>query len=100
VIIALVNSISINPLAASPARRLLKLGPIEYRILAHLMARQGRIVSREQLLENCWSTDTVEIDARTVDVRIGRLRKAIVQGDECDPIRTVRNEGYVFDVAD
>jgi two-component system phosphate regulon response regulator PhoB len=72
------------------------LGPTEYRILERLMQSPGRVFSREQLLDIIWGTD-VYVEARTVDVHIGRLRKALNQAGESDPIRTVRSAGYSFD---
>lgn len=74
----------------------LHLGPTEYKILEFLMERPGRVFSRAQLLDFVWGDDS-EIDERTVDVHVGRLRKAINEGDERDPIRTVRGAGYGFD---
>jgi two-component system, OmpR family, phosphate regulon response regulator PhoB len=79
--------------------RQLKLSPIEYRMLQCFMDRAGRVVTRAQLLEYAWSVGASDIEERTVDVHIGRLREAIVLGDEPDPIRTVRGEGYIFDEA-
>lgn len=73
------------------------LGPTEFRILDHLMQHPGRVFSREQLLDAVWGSD-VYVEARTVDVHIGRLRKALISGDEMDPIRTVRSAGYALDV--
>ena len=73
------------------------LGPTEYRLLDHLMQHPGRVFSREQLLDAVWGSD-VYVEVRTVDVHIGRLRKAITQGDERDPIRTVRSAGYALDL--
>jgi two-component system phosphate regulon response regulator PhoB len=75
------------------------LGPTEFRILDHLMQHPGRVFSREQLLDAVWGSD-VYVEARTVDVHIGRLRKALIVGDEPDPIRTVRSAGYAIDVED
>lgn len=74
----------------------LKLGPTEYRILEFLMERKGRVFSRGQLLDGIWGRET-EIDERTVDVHIGRLRKALSKVEGKDPIRTVRGAGYSFD---
>ncbi len=74
------------------------LGPTEFRILDHLMQHPGRVFSREQLLDAAWGSD-VYVEARTVDVHIGRLRKALMIGDERDPIRTVRSAGYALEVA-
>ncbi|MEZ5898615.1 MAG: phosphate regulon transcriptional regulator PhoB [Hyphomicrobiaceae bacterium] len=72
------------------------LGPTEYRLLEFFMQSAGRVLSRAQLLDNVWG-HTTEVDERTVDVHVGRLRKSIVRGTEIDPIRTVRGAGYVFD---
>ena len=72
------------------------LGPTEFRLLEHLMRNPGRVFSREQLLDAVWGSD-VYVEARTVDVHIGRLRKAL-GGGEPDPIRTVRSAGYAIDV--
>ena len=78
------------------AGRELHLGPTEFRLLECLMQKPGRVHSRAQLLDQVWGS-TAEIDERTVDVHVGRLRKALVQGDEADPLRTVRGAGYSFD---
>ncbi len=72
------------------------LGPTEYRLLEYLMRHPGRVYSREQLLDGVWGND-VYVDERTVDVHVGRLRKAINRGRSADPIRTVRGAGYSFD---
>jgi two-component system phosphate regulon response regulator PhoB len=73
------------------------LGPTEYRLLEYLMRHPGRVYSREQLLDGVWGND-VYVDERTVDVHVGRLRKAINRrASETDPIRTVRGAGYAFD---
>ena len=72
------------------------LGPTEYRLLDHLIQHPGRVFSREQLLDAVWGSD-VYVEARTVDVHIGRLRKALVSAGERDPIRTVRSAGYSLD---
>ncbi len=72
------------------------LGPTEYRLLEFLMERPGRVFSREQLLDGVWGSD-IYIDERTVDVHVGRLRKAINRGETADPIRTVRGAGYALD---
>lgn len=73
------------------------LGPTEFRILDHLMQHPGRVFSREQLLDAVWGSE-VYVEARTVDVHIGRLRKALMVGAETDPIRTVRSAGYSLDL--
>ena len=75
--------------------REVRLGPTEFRLLEFLMESPGRVLSRSQLLDGVWGRDAF-VDERTVDVHIGRLRKAIVRGKERDPIRTVRGAGYVF----
>src|SRR5471032_3681950 len=72
------------------------LGPTEYRLLEFLMERPGRVFSREQLLDSVWGSD-IYIDERTVDVHVGRLRKALNRPSEEDPIRTVRGAGYALD---
>jgi two-component system phosphate regulon response regulator PhoB len=73
------------------------LGPTEFRLLDHLIQHPGRVFSREQLLDAVWGSD-VYVEARTVDVHIGRLRKALNSGTEQDPIRTVRSAGYSLDM--
>jgi len=73
-----------------------QLGPTEFRLLRHLMEQPGRVFSRERLLDAVWGHDP-DIDARTVDVHIRRLRKALNQGDRADVIRTVRSAGYSLD---
>ena len=73
--------------------RPLRVGPTEFRLLEHFMSAPGRVFSRAQLLDAVWG-EAVYIDERTVDVHIGRLRKAIVGFRERDPIRTVRGAGY------
>ena len=60
------------------------------------MEKPGRVFPRSSLLDSVWGL-TAEIDERTVDVHVGRLRKALVRGREKDPIRTVRGTGYSFD---
>lgn len=69
------------------------LGPTEFRLLDHLMQNPGRVFSREQLLNAVWGSD-VFVEARTVDVHIGRLRKALGKYGDSNPIRTVRSAGY------
>ena len=73
--------------------RELKLGPTEFRLLATLMEKPGRVLSREQLLDRVWGRD-IYVDSRTVDVHVGRLRKALGVPAMPDPIRTVRGAGY------
>ena len=76
--------------------RQVHLGPTEFRLLEFLMQSPGRVFSREQLLDGVWGRD-VYIDERTVDVHVGRLRKALSPDGAVDPIRTVRGSGYSFD---
>lgn len=73
------------------------LGPTEFRLLRHFLEHPGRVFSREQLLDTVWSHDP-EIDARTVDVHVRRLRQALNSGDLPDLIRTVRSAGYSLDI--
>lgn len=75
----------------------LHLGPTEFRLLRYFMERPNRVVSRQQILDGVWGMDS-DIDERTVDVHIRRLRKAINRDGEADPIRTVRAAGYAMDV--
>ena len=74
----------------------IELGPTEFRLLEFLLERPGRVFSRAQLLDGVWGRD-VYIDDRTVDVHVGRLRKALNRGQAADPIRTVRGSGYALD---
>ncbi|MGE3988664.1 phosphate regulon transcriptional regulator PhoB [Pseudorhodoplanes sp.] len=80
----------------SRAGRDVDLGPTEFRLLEFLMERPGRVFTREQLLDGVWGSE-VYIDERTVDVHVGRLRKALNRGRDGDPIRTVRGSGYSID---
>lgn len=73
----------------------LKLGPTEFRLLATLMEKPGRVWSREQLLDRVWGRD-IYVDTRTVDVHVGRLRKALCAHGGEDPVRTVRGAGYAL----
>lgn len=77
--------------------KLIKLGPTEYRLLSVFLSRPGRVWSRDQLLERVWEHD-LDIDFRTVDVHVGRLRRALKQEGKPDLIRTVRSAGYSLDV--
>jgi two-component system, OmpR family, phosphate regulon response regulator PhoB len=76
-------------------RRDVRLGPTEFKLLLHMMESRGRVLSRQQLIDGVWGRDG-DVDERTVDVHVGRLRKVLVIDDETDPIRTVRGGGYVF----
>ncbi|MEM9225537.1 MAG: phosphate regulon transcriptional regulator PhoB [Pseudomonadota bacterium] len=69
------------------------LGPTEFRLLEYFAQHPGRVFSREQLLDGVWGSD-VYVEARTVDVHIGRLRKALMSQGGDNPIRTVRSAGY------
>jgi two-component system, OmpR family, phosphate regulon response regulator PhoB len=73
----------------------IRIGPTEFRLLDVLMESSGRVLTRGQLQDKVWGRD-VEVDERTVDVHIGRLRKSLVRGTESDPIRTVRGTGYAM----
>lgn len=73
----------------------LKLGPTEFRLLSTFMEKPGRVWSREQLLDRVWGRD-IYVDTRTVDVHIGRLRKALGVHGGNDPLRTVRGAGYAL----
>jgi len=79
----------------SRAEKDIHLGPTEFRLLEHFMRRPSQVFSREQLLDAVWGHD-VYVEARTVDVHIGRLRKALKLPDRKDPIRTVRSAGYAL----
>ena len=73
----------------------LKLGPTEFRLLTTFMEKPGRVWTREQLLDRVWGRD-IYVDTRTVDVHIGRLRKALCQHGGPDPLGTVRGAGYAL----
>lgn len=75
--------------------REIKLGPKEFRLLLTLMEKPGRVLSRDQLLDLVWGHD-IYVDERTVDVHVARLRKALKDGGNADPIRTVRGAGYAL----
>ncbi len=75
--------------------RPVKLGPTEFRLLATLMEKPGRVLSREQLLDRVWGRD-IYVDTRTVDVHVARLRKALGSSGDADLIKTVRGAGYAL----
>ena len=77
----------------------IQLGPTEFRLLRHLMENPGRVFSRERLLDAVWPHDA-DIDSRTVDVHVRRLRKALNEGGRKDVVRTVRSAGYSLDAGD
>jgi two-component system phosphate regulon response regulator PhoB len=93
-----VGDVTLDRLAHRVKRsaREVRLGPTEYRLLEFMMERAGRVLSREQILDGVWGRQA-ELDERTVDVHIGRLRKALVRGKEGEVIRTVRGAGYVIE---
>jgi two-component system, OmpR family, phosphate regulon response regulator PhoB len=80
----------------SRAGKAIHLGPTEFRLLRYLISRPGRVFTREQLLDAVWGQD-VYVEARTVDVHIRRLRKALNADGGADVIRTVRSAGYAMD---
>jgi two-component system phosphate regulon response regulator PhoB len=73
----------------------IRLGPTEFRLLEFMMRSPGRVFSRGQLLDNVWG-ETIYVDERTVDVHVGRLRKAVNDGHAEDVIRTIRGAGYAI----
>ncbi|MBB1490110.1 phosphate regulon transcriptional regulator PhoB [Paracoccus sp. MC1854] len=73
----------------------LHLGPTEFRLLSTLMERPGRVWTREQLLDRVWGRD-IYVDSRTIDVHVGRLRKALMANGGSNPVRTVRGTGYAL----
>jgi len=85
-----------DKMRVSRAGRDVSLGPTEFRLLEFLLENPGRVYSREQLLSNVWGQNNY-IDERTIDVHVGRLRKALNRRHETDPIRTVRGSGYALD---
>jgi two-component system phosphate regulon response regulator PhoB len=93
-----VGDLKLDPVAHRVERRgnQLAVGPTEYRLLKFFMESPGRVFSRGQLLDGVWGTGS-EIEERTVDVHIRRLRKAIMVDNSPDPIRTVRSAGYSLD---
>ncbi len=93
-----VGDITLDPVAHKVSRRgqTLQLGPTEYRLLKFFMESPGRVFSRSQLLDGVWGTGS-DIELRTVDVHIRRLRKALEVRNAKDPVRTVRSAGYAFE---
>ena len=77
------------------AGRELALSPTEFRLLAALMEKPGRVLSRERLLDRVWGRD-IHVETRTVDVHVGRLRKALCRHGGEDLLRTVRGAGYAL----
>ena len=95
-----VGDLALDPVAHKVTRRgkPMKLGPTEYRLLKFFMESPGRVFSRNQLLDGVWGTES-DIELRTVDVHIRRLRKAIEIEGAKDPVRTVRSAGYSLEAA-
>ena len=95
-----VGDLTLDPVAHKVTRRgrVLKLGPTEYRLLKFFMESPGRVFSRNQLLDGVWGTES-DIERRTVDVHIRRLRKALEIDGAKDPVRTVRSAGYSLEAA-
>ena len=93
-----VGDIVLDPVAHKVERRgrQLQMGPTEYRLLKFLMESPGRVFSRGQLLDGVWGTGS-DIELRTVDVHIRRLRKALEVEGAKDPVRTVRSAGYAIE---
>ena len=93
-----VGDIKLDPVAHKVERagKVLQLGPTEYRLLKFFMESPDRVFSRGQLLDGVWGTGS-DIELRTVDVHIRRLRKAIEMEGLRDPVRTVRSAGYAFE---
>ncbi|MFN8694374.1 MAG: phosphate regulon transcriptional regulator PhoB [Holosporales bacterium] len=77
--------------------RTVHLGPTEYKMLQQLLQQPGKVLSRDDLLENVWGKN-IHVEERTIDVHIRRLRKALNEGGEPDLIRTVRSAGYALSV--
>jgi two-component system phosphate regulon response regulator PhoB len=75
--------------------REVRVGPVEFRLLAFMMQNTGRVLTRDELRAAAWA-ESSSINLRTVDVYAGRLRRALNRGKDRDPIRTVRNTGYIF----
>ncbi|HOZ28927.1 MAG TPA: phosphate regulon transcriptional regulator PhoB [Hyphomonadaceae bacterium] len=95
--VVVVGDISIDRAAHRVTRNQVEihLGPTEFRLLDYFIQHPGRVFSREQLLDAVWGSD-VYVETRTVDVHIGRLRKALSKAGGEDPIRTVRSAGYAL----
>lgn len=93
-----VGDLELDPVAVRVRRggTQIALGPTEFRLLRHFMERPGRAQSRSQLLDAVWGHDS-DIELRTVDVHIRRLRSAIELPGTEDPIRTIRSVGYALD---
>ena len=93
-----VGDLALDPTAHRVTRRgqAIKIGPTEFRLLRHFMEHPGRVFSRGQLLDAVWGSGS-DIELRTVDVHIRRLRQAIAIPGAADPVRTVRSAGYALE---
>jgi two-component system phosphate regulon response regulator PhoB len=91
--------IDTKALRVSINKKQVHLGPTEFRLLEHFMSNPGRVYSREQLLDAVWGRN-IFVEARTVDVHIGRLRKILNENGANNPIRTVRSAGYSFEISE
>ncbi len=89
-------SIDLEKMRVRRGKRDIHLSPKEFEVLKMLVARPGRAYSRDAILDRVWGIDG-DIEIRTVDVVMGRLRRALKRGDERDPIRTIRGMGYAWD---
>jgi two-component system phosphate regulon response regulator PhoB len=89
-------SLDLSAHRVSRAGQSIHLGPTEFRLLRFFLERPGRVFSREQLLDAVWGREA-EVELRTVDVHIRRLRKALNEGGHKDLVRTVRAAGYALD---
>lgn len=90
--------IDLNKIRITRGQRNIHLGPKEFDVLKMLSARPGHVYSRETILNQIWGIDG-DVEMRTVDVVIGRLRRALKRGKESDPIRTIRGAGYSWNEA-
>ena len=93
-----VGDLALDPTAHRVTRsgNAIKIGPTEFRLLRHFMEHPGRVFSRGQLLDAVWGSGS-DIELRTVDVHIRRLRQAIALPGAADPVRTVRSAGYALE---
>ena len=79
--------------------RSIRLSPTEFKLLRHFLQRPEQVISRDQLKEAAWNL-TVHVETRTIDVHVGRLRKALRTSTGGDVIRTVRSVGYALSEKD
>ena len=71
----------------------IKLGPTEFRLLEFFLTNPKRVYSRDQILESVWPNN-VNVESRTIDVHIRRLRQSVNLKNKKELIRTVRSSGY------